>query len=263
MGLCEVSGKARPIEPLNTPFSLMPCVYYEYRVTTLLEESPPPEWTFRIGRNMHRESPGRSRTQCGSSGDVPFLIDDGTGAVEVRPEGAIVDVASRQTFATIPWDGGLIPRGTRVVAREKYIPAGSTIYVMGELTQAGADEAEEAADMAARLRELKADPVRMAACDVNGDGVVDAIEWEAARRRAGDERLLDNLRNTGRSDRPVIARPARGDLFYISERSEKETLRQLSLAMWVCLLAGTLLVVAGILLAPGRPASGWPPGGGS
>lgn len=132
IGLCELNGKARAIRPMTTPFSLMPCVYYEFRVVS-------------------REDAGGGRTQVttGSSGEVPFLLEDETGSVEVDPRGAIVQVSSRQTFHRPPFAESMVTSGAIVSVEETYIPEGHPIYVLGELRQIVPDPAHESEEFAA------------------------------------------------------------------------------------------------------------------
>jgi hypothetical protein len=185
----------------------------------------------------------RPRTQSGNSGSVPFLVEDETGSVEVNPEGAIVQVSTAQTLYNPPFAGGLVPPGARVTAHEKYIPVGYPVYVMGELRQVIPTAEETREEMAQAFRRLKGDERRLAACDVDGDGVIDDAEWESAREQVEREWRAGRAGADGRSDRLVIGLPASGDLFYITERSEAQFVRALMWRMAGALTCGTALTL--------------------
>jgi len=85
----------------------------------------------------------------GSSGEVPFLLEDETGSVEVDPRGAIVHVSSRQTFHRPPFAESMATSGAIVSVEETYIPEGHPIYVLGELRQIVPDPARESDELAA------------------------------------------------------------------------------------------------------------------
>lgn len=249
MGLCEIAGVARPLHALRTPFSQMPCVYYEYRlvardpvVATDSSAGFGRLWTAALATRRAR----RARIESGNSGSVPFLVEDDTGSVTVDPEGAIVHVSTAQTLYNPPFAGGLVPHGTPVTAYEKYIPIGYPIYVLGALRQVIPTAAEAREEKAAAFRRLKADPCRLAACDLNGDGVIDDPEWETAREEIDRAWRAGRAGEDGRSDRLVIGRPPHGDLFFISEQSETRIVRRLAWRMWLALAGGGGLALWGV-----------------
>ena len=244
VGLCELSGRARPGQPLRTPFSLMPCVYYEYRLV-LEPDTAPAEVSFSLTDWLLRDRAAVRRNgaevRVGHSGHIPFFVEDETGLVEVDPRGAIVEVTSTQTLNHIPFAGAALPPGTRATAWEKYIPVDYPLYVMGELQVLGEAETEEGPALARRLRELKRSPARMAAGDLNGDGEVDPAEWEDLVTDLRRHWSSDRRQATARTDRLVIGRTATTPFFYISERSEKKIV-QAFLARAVAALAVGLLL---------------------
>jgi hypothetical protein len=153
IGLCEIKGVAQPLRPLVTPFSLMPCVYYEYRMETR-ESGHRSAWWSATGdaagsvttlahlARAHARS--RAATWAGDSGDQPFVVQDDTGSIEVRPRGATLHVGTEQTFFNPPFEGVAIAPGTAVKVRERYIPVGHPIYVMGELRRDAGERAHVA-----------------------------------------------------------------------------------------------------------------------
>jgi len=260
MGLCEIHGTARALTPMVTPFSQMPCVYYEFRLVEHEGGSGAREpWWRREARTTFggglalaaASSDGSSRTArvvTGSSGATPFLVEDDTGAVEVDPHGAILHVSASQTFRNPPFAGTLTAPGANVTVHETYIPVGHPIYVLGELRQVVPDVARGREAVAARLAEVKRDAARMAGFDANGDGAVDAEEWEVARREV--ERLWHAAEAgpDGRSDRVVMGRPFSSDLFFISERSETKIVAAFGRRLVASGLLGIALTAFGAAL---------------
>jgi hypothetical protein len=179
---------------------------------------------------------------------VPFLIEDETGSVEVDPRGAIVHVSSRQTFHRPPFSESIAVPGSIVTVEETYIPEGYRLYVLGELRQIVPNPAHEREEIARRLRDLKADRERMAACDADGDGTVDIAEWDAARSEVERQWNAARAGSDGRSDRLVIGRPESRDLFFISERSEAKTIAAFGRRSVASFALGTALVLAALFL---------------
>ncbi len=250
IGMAEVRGKAKALTPLRTPFSSMPCVYYEYRIVT--NDRPDPaviSWQGLWGEARSREE---AAIRTGHSGHIPFLIEDETGAIEVDPAGAVVEVRSEQSLTRVPFAGGMVPAGTQVMAWEKYIPEGYTVYVLGEVKQESIEAIVERGNLVERIRELKRDEDRMAACDLDENGVVDDREWSLATAAIATDLRRESLDASGRTDRVRIGRPARGGLFLVSERSEKKIVRSLALRSRLLLAAGAILVISGltVLLQP-------------
>lgn len=226
VGACEIQGYARAALPLRTPYSQMPCVWYEFRV---------------VRRETGSDAKERVHIVTGHSNDHPFYIEDETGRLEVDPTGAQVEVSTVQKLSQVPFSGAPLPPGTRVEITERYIPVDQPIWVIGHLQVMGDAAAGEESRME-RLRVLKADPLRMAAGDANGDGIVDGEEWQSMVEEARGEWELSRLTGTGRTDRLVLGRSPRDGFFYITERSEKVVVRRFlwRAVFWLATGAGLL-----------------------
>jgi hypothetical protein len=150
-----------------------------------------------------------SVTDTGVS-SAPFVLDDGTGNCVVYPEGATVMSSSRRS-----WREG----GNQYTVR--YIRPGATLYVLGALRTTGGSNTErnQGVELSAMLRTWKQDPEFMRTeFDANGDGEIDAGEWDDARARATV--VLQRL-NAERSIEPVshvLAKPQDGSPFLISDK---------------------------------------------
>jgi hypothetical protein len=248
VGPVEIHGHARAGRPLRTPFSLMPCVWYEYRL--VIQETGRPRSLSLGGNLLLHAGSGRNDTRTevrtGSSGDVPFFVEDETGRVEVDPRGAVIEVSTGQTFHQVPFAGAAIPPGAKVVAHERYIPVDYPVYVLGELRVEALEEDAARMSLAAEIRALKADPVRLAAGDRNGDGAVDALEWESLIGELRRSWQADRVTATGRTDRLRIASGSSGGFFYITERSEKAVVGRFSRRAVLALGGGAALVLGGL-----------------
>lgn len=196
LGPIEVAGTTEALHPLCTPFSLLPCVYYEFHVVI---ETPAQAMTGTDGQAAlllflrRGERGGRGREYTGRSGAIPFSVRDATGAVEVDPEGARMDVAHTQVLHNPPLASGLAAAGETVIVTERYIPVGYPVHITGEL-------------------------------------------WS---------RPYQDPLPQGRESRPVLARPASGGSFVISERSEREQVNLLTRQLLVTLCVALLALMTG------------------
>lgn len=125
----EISGTIEAENPIKTPFSQKPCVYYEYELERQTESE---------------ENPGqyiwRRMTQDSSS--TPFWIKDETGRVMVYPEGAKVeapDVDERliheESDYPIIQDFLNLIRGFPARVKEKALLLNTPVYILGEAMQ--------------------------------------------------------------------------------------------------------------------------------
>lgn len=216
LGPVELCGRALGKADLEAPFTGTPCVYYRYRIEQ------------EVRRGRHRSWRTLAR---GDSAAWGFLLEDETGSVLVDPAGAEMDLAHdwRET------DPALAPRLLAALAREDidphgwlfrkrlrftewHVAPGDPLYVLGVAQERPGIAGERRRRIAEKLAALKRDPEAMAHLDANGDGGVDAEEWEVARRLVVQEMTLAAV-----EDRVVIAAAANGEApFYITDRGEPQ-----------------------------------------
>jgi hypothetical protein len=155
MGSVELSGRVVPCVRLIAPFSRVACAWYRYEFQQL------------VARDESGE--GYRTLYGGSSGDLPFRLDDGTGSVLIQPAGAQVDVEPETT-----------PAGPAERAREWILAEGETIFVVG-VAQRRSPFEEERRLLSERIRAVKHDPAALARYGLapDGEGAVEA--WERAR----------------------------------------------------------------------------------
>lgn len=233
MGKVELVGRVVPRVTLKTPWTGVDCAWFHAQILV-----------------MQRDSRGRERwvtRQSFSSGDLPFLLEDDTGRVLVDPLGATLEVTRTHTLAE-----PLLPGATRSVASqrgrdtkyvERYLPAGSVVYVLGTARPARREDAR--GDVVGRLRALKKDAARMAALDVDGNGTVDEAEWEAGVRQVEDEAVRARLDADEAAPAVVVGQGEAGSLFLVSDHDESGVVDRFTRRLWV----GVAVGVAGLALA--------------
>jgi hypothetical protein len=233
MGMCELSGRARPYYDLRTAYTLTRCIFYICRYYKYQRTGDTSAW--RLTRTV-------------TSGKVDFFLEDETGQIRINPKGAYYALArTRQSLR-----GRFIPSlaiklddpNTRVI--EDLVPVGARIYVLGSAhtRREGKQHRERLID---KLRALKKDPQAMARYDRDGDGRIDEEEWEAARADVETRVYAESLAGgKGASETVVVEKPRFGLLPFIVADSEERLLRRLALRTWLFLLCGAAAVACGI-----------------
>lgn len=238
-GFVELNGVARPVdgETLRDPIQHIACLWY-YVVT---EER---DWRDRW----------RWKTVSRDASSRHFVIEDDSGACTVATHEADIDRAHPDLVIKERWN-----RRHRIWRIED----GDPIYALGHIDHtASVAHAAAAAATPARvttlLRQWKADqPALLARFDADGDGRIDAHEWESARGAAlaeARERETEQLTRdeaprlpSGRAITHFLRRPSDGRPLLLSKRSEEQLARAKALASFsgVALFAfgvGALLV---------------------
>ncbi|MEO0408425.1 MAG: GIDE domain-containing protein [Cyanobacteria bacterium P01_A01_bin.135] len=148
-------GKIDCPTPLTAPLSQQPCVYYRTRVTERYKALQT-----RRDRDGNRRRQWRKGSTVLSSDELrsPFSLQDESGQVAVDPEGftvegvgvverfePVADQGAADSFAPgiAPSRKRLTPRRDRTYRtlgyhyREEILPLGATVYIIGDLTDAG------------------------------------------------------------------------------------------------------------------------------
>ena len=203
MGLVEVHGRAIRRYALVAPMTQGACVWYRLR-------------------KYRRDSNNRwTLASESSSGHVPFVLDDGSGRVVVDPAGATVKARTEQTG--YPGESTLIGAAVEGGPDEKWIEEliyeGTSLYVLGyarPMRGVGPGLRERTIE---RLRRLKLDPQTQRRYDINGDGRLDADEWQRvcddAEQLAAAEQL--SAQRVSITDHTLLGKPPRGLPFLIAE----------------------------------------------
>ncbi|MGA7799537.1 MAG: GIDE domain-containing protein [Gammaproteobacteria bacterium] len=186
-GYVELEGSARLLDgpSIRAPLTGAECLW----------------WRFKVERRESAvDSRGRRFTSwttlhCGESDDL-FLFDDGTGTCVVDPHGADVVPGVRQVwYGSSEWPR-LGPRtgtgllgaigGSYRYTEERLMPG--KLYALGWFRTLANADLSLGEEVSALLRQWKLDGRRLLRrFDANGDGAIDAEEWEAARAAALDQ----------------------------------------------------------------------------
>lgn len=203
-GYVKLSGRARSIDgkSLRAPLTGRSCVWWTYRI----EERG--SYVRAVNRllNINR----------GTSEERFLLVEQGDHCL-VDPEGADIEPSDRKVWYgnspdDIPpprWGGIAMGFGQSYRYVEAILTEDAELSVLGEFRAETGAVASTIADEAAALlsRWKQNQPALIARFDANHDGVIDAVEWEAARTAALAEAQRDRLREAPQARVCVLARP--------------------------------------------------------
>lgn len=221
MGPVELFGRVVPCARFLAPFSRKPCGWYSFEI-----------------HEKRAEGDGQEASQTvetGSSGDIPFRLDDGTGSVLVQPSGAEVDVPSER-----------IEIDLKRRAVEWVLEEGGEYFVAG-VAQRRMPEEDWRQLLLEKVRGIKRDAGALARYGVTPGAEGSAEAWERVRadieRQAREE---VGVRASERDDVFIGSSP--GAPFMISKRSRREETSRLTREFLVGGLLGMVYVVLALLL---------------
>ena len=223
----EVKGTLRCESPLQSEMAEESCACYISRVTREFVRSSGSSSDDTPGSHHSRQT--ASETLAESVRAVPFFVEDGTGKVEVHPQGSEVDAqevvdrfepSASPGFTLggdpVPFDEDANTLGYRYT--ESILPVDAPVYVLGVVREDGGIEA--------------------------GPGQVDAPVEELPLMKGG--KLASSLPSSRDKERR----------FVISHRSEEALGQDLArMVFWMAVAAvgalavGVIVTVAGLLLA--------------
>ena len=160
-------------------------------------------WKYSVHRKVRSGKRSTWRTVRSGTSDDLFFLDDGTGRCIIDPDGAQVIPTHNQTWYGSTPQPERGPRAGSIFFsgnyryREELIQAGGAVYAIGQFrTQQSHSETDFETAARELLAEWKEDqPNLLKRFDVNGDGQIDAREWEATRRVAHIQVRRDQARN--------------------------------------------------------------------
>ena len=235
MGLVEVHGRTLRRYALVTPMTQSACAWYRLRKYRRDHRN---RWTLVSDLD---------------SSHVPFLLDDGSGQVVIDPAGATVKASTRQTG--YPGEntqiGAAVEGGPDEKWVEELIYEGTSLYVLGYARpERGVGSGLHERTIKA-LRRLKLDPRSRHRYDTDGDGRLDADEWQAARDDTERLAAADQLNEWTSlvSGQALIGKPPRGLPFLIAEaHSGDELSRRYGWGGAVLLVLGLTAVGTALLM---------------
>jgi hypothetical protein len=221
-GFVELSGLQHPLEgvPQSAPLTGSACTWWDYKIEK---------------KKTSRNANGRdSTTWVTIEKDTSvgfFHLKDGTGEILVNPVGADVTVSLKKVWygdARRPIGrnssgfGGSRTRRYRYT--ERIIRPGEPIYALGHFETwsnvAGSNERSE--KRAEVLAEWKKDAQLIRRFDEDGDGRVDADEWETARKAADALVEKQVTEAATKPDVDVLMKPEDDHPFILSTKSQGE-----------------------------------------
>ncbi|MEK7388786.1 MAG: GIDE domain-containing protein [Elusimicrobiota bacterium] len=250
MGTVELFGSAREAASLPDPIFAKPCVYYR----VLVEERR------GSGKNARWETMFKQ-----DSADQPFWLQDETGRILVLPSGAelYIEQDINQTLGGLP----IFSRGAQDPVEEFarkaaggwgtrrvqawIIRPDEPVYVLGWAC-AASDPMTLREKAGRRMRELflesvrrlKAEPARMKQLDLNGDGNVDAQEWDRGLEQCRRELEKDTSHSPETSKATDIIRKSPEGLLVLSDKPESKLVSHLLWAAFLKVAGGPILALA-------------------
>lgn len=208
-GYLELDGHGELMdgEPITAPLTGKACTWYRYKVERR---------DVQYSGGKRRES---WRTIDKGVSDNLFLLVDDTGQCVIDPEGAEVAATAHDWWyghSARPSGGPSGSGPIRIVTgnyrySEERMHAGEPLYAIGLFGTIGnaSDLGSTREDMQALLRVWKRDKQGLVRrFDANGDGEVDAREWENARKAARSEVLEARSEQLAKAGTNLLTRPA-------------------------------------------------------
>jgi len=245
LGLVELTGRAQKEHLLKSPFTGADCVFYRYTVERYQGSGKSARWV---------------TVAKGDSSSCPFLIDDGTGKIRIFPQAAELVMPMDYNFTSM-WlkpitpnlidfmqRNGISYRGflgnCQMRFREWYITENENVYVLGTANKPNDFFKDHKEELLKRLGELKNDAAFMEKVDTNKDGNVGQDEWDAAVKKVEQEIIQKEI-EAGQSDNAfdVIISGTGGNVFIISDHSQKELTRKLTLQAFMGIFGAGALAV--------------------
>lgn len=230
MGMVEVKGRAIRQYALLSPMSHTPCVFY--RLTKYRRREKNNQWDV---------------SSISNSDNVPFLLEDETGRVEIDPLGCRVSAGTRNEGT--PGRIGLFDSNNDSNDKwvEDIVVEGTLLYVLGYASvkrDRGPTLTEKKIEA---LRELKQNPHKLQKFDRDGDGRISQDEWDEARTATEQEilrqSLAENARKKKQEEHITIGKKT-GRPLVISETPSEEHLTSRLLFFSIALLIGSAVATA-------------------
>ncbi len=210
-GFVEVKGRITSDKPVISPVSGSPCVYFHYVKQEFVIVGRHAKWrTIEAGEGM---------------ADFCVLRDE-TGEIGVNLKNASFFLTTKYTTNTTFMDMqyGLIG-SDNIRYVEEYILDNQTVYVLGT-----AKPVSKSVNYGKFLSEIKKDKNKMKRFDLDGNGVIDAEEWEKAQKKLRDE-FLEFKQLKGQGADLVIDLDKSNGIFIVSNEKETKLLKRLKIAL--------------------------------
>ena len=199
-GYVEFTGRGHPFaEPLLGKLSLLPCLWYRYRIE-------------------RQDSENKWKTVDSGESDDSFILRDETGECVVDPEQAEISTRHRDQWH----DGDYRYTEWKLIEHD-------SLYVIGQFrTQGGSSlDFNTREELNALLAEWKKDmPALLKRFDLDNNGTLDMQEWMLARSAAKRDVAKLMREAQAQPDINIISRPREGELFLISNLDQEKLSRR-------------------------------------
>lgn len=219
-GYVELQGQTSTADPIYSPVSNTPCIWYSYRVFE--RDNSEEKWR---------------KVDEGTS-SATFDLMDGSGHCTIDPDHAeVVGVKTATRY-----------KGNRK-EEEALLHGGRTLYALGEFTTVGGANSTLSVreDVNALLAHWKQDTAELhRRFDLNRDGEIDLKEWELARRLATSTVEKEHRSIREQPGVHMLRAPQDGRLFLLSPLSPQALRRRYllwsGLHLAVCLGAAFMAI---------------------
>lgn len=205
-GYVEFIGLGHPFgEPLLSKLSLLPCLWYRYRIEK-------------------RESENKWKTMDSGESDDSFVLRDDTGECVVDPEQAEILTQHHDQWH----DGDYRYTEWKLIEHD-------SLYVIGQFRTRGGSSLEfnTREELNALLAEWKKDmPTLLKRFDLDNNGTLDMQEWMLARSAARREVTKMMREEQAQPDINIIGQPRDGRLFLISNVDQGKLSRRYLFWSW-------------------------------
>ena len=254
MGFVELQGKAEPYTLiLKAPLTNHDCVFYCYLIEQLQ----------KIGTDNKHSTTAWVRI-AGDTSPTPFYLNDGTGKVLVNPKGAEIKLKSPDFYFN-SWSfsgGGTIPANlvkfmdqhnikyklrfgdSAMRFTEWVIVPNDSMYVVGTAVKNESFMPEYLIELNKMLNDMKKNPEQMKIVNANSEDKLNMSEWQAALKTEKNKLIEEELAKASASineNALVIQQGSEEETFIISEKSEEELLRSLSLLSFTEIFGGAVM----------------------
>jgi hypothetical protein len=198
-------GRAPPDSVVYSPAHHLPCLWYRYRAYV-------------------RQGDDWRQTEADESQAI-FILDDGSGRCLLDPIGAEILTSRKETYTT----------GDSKV-EEELLLAGDRLYALGEFTSRGGGHArfDERAELGQVLAEWKEDRDDLhRRFDLDGNGEIDAQEWQLARQAARRELAARKREVLAEPVNHVLSRPRHGRPYLIANFPPETLAGRYRLRTWL------------------------------
>lgn len=191
-----------------------------------------------MGRYSHWDT-----VEIGEAFAKDCVLKDDTGEIGINLKNARFFLTTEYTTNTTyqMMNYGLFGNSS-VSYTEEYILDGQKVYVLGT-----AKPVSQSISYGKFLSLFKRDKEKLKKFDLNGDGVIDAEEWEKAQKKLKEE-YLEYKQLKGQAADLIIDRDKSNGIFIVSNEGERNILKGLKIALPLYFVFSLIFLVLSLWL---------------